>query len=63
MNEFILAWVLITNTVGYNGTNLLTYSPIVKTLEDCQRIQKSYVEITKSKNSDIKSISAFYRES
>lgn len=37
MNAFILAWVL----VAFDGTHgRMTYSPAVKTLEDCQRIQK-----------------------
>jgi hypothetical protein len=35
MNEFILAWLLITT----NGSQLVTYSPPVATLEDCQRMQ------------------------
>ena len=37
MTEFILVWVLVT---GYNG-HYNSYSPPVKTLEDCQRIQKA----------------------
>jgi len=36
MTEFILAWVLM-NMDGYGA---ISYSPPVKTLEDCQRIQK-----------------------
>jgi len=40
MNEFILAWVLMV----FDGSHsALTYSPPVKTLEDCQRMQ-SYVD-------------------
>jgi len=34
VNEFILAWVLVTA----NGSSLVTYSPPVATLADCQRI-------------------------
>lgn len=37
MNSFILVWVL-ANFDGSRG--LLTYSPPVQTLEDCQRLQK-----------------------
>lgn len=37
MTEFILAWVLVT---GYNGS-YSSYSPPVKTLEDCQRMQNA----------------------
>lgn len=33
MNEFVLVWVMMT---AYNG---IQYSPPVKTLEDCQRMQ------------------------
>jgi hypothetical protein len=33
MSEFVLVWVLITT---YHGAQ---YSPPVKTLEDCQRMQ------------------------
>ena len=33
MNEFVLAWVLVSSYYG------LQYSPPVKTLEDCQRLQ------------------------
>lgn len=36
MNEFILVWVLITFN-GWKGD--ISYSPPVKTLEDCQRMQ------------------------
>ena len=36
MSAFILAWVL----VAFDGTNgRMTYSPALKTLEDCQRVQ------------------------
>lgn len=37
MTEFILVWVLVTGAYSYNGT----YSPPVKTLEDCQRMQRA----------------------
>lgn len=33
MNEFVLVWVLVTSYYG------LQYSPPLKTLEDCQRLQ------------------------
>ena len=33
MNEFILVWVLVSSYYG------LQYSPPMKTLEDCQRVQ------------------------
>jgi len=33
MNEFVLVWVMMT---AYSG---IQYSPPVKTLEDCQRMQ------------------------
>ena len=36
MSAFILAWVL----VAFDGTHgRMTYSPALKTLEDCQRVQ------------------------
>jgi len=37
MNEFILVWVLM---VFDPSRGALTYSPPVKTLEDCKRMQK-----------------------
>lgn len=36
MSNFILAWVLVTS----NGNSLITYSPVLATLQDCERIQK-----------------------
>ena len=36
MTEFILAWVLM----NINNDGAVTYSPPVKTVEDCQRMQK-----------------------
>ncbi|MFZ4101958.1 MAG: hypothetical protein ACOYKR_08380 [Sphingobacterium thalpophilum] len=36
MTEFILAWVLM----NIDGHSAVTYSPPVKTLADCQRMQK-----------------------
>ena len=40
MNEFILVWVLMV----FDGSHsALTYSPPVKTLEDCHRMQE-YVD-------------------
>jgi len=35
MNAFILVWVL----VSVDGHSRLTYSPPLKNLEDCQRLQ------------------------
>ena len=35
MNEFVLVWVLMVFDPSRGG---LTYSPPVKTLEDCQRM-------------------------
>jgi hypothetical protein len=45
MNEFILVWVLMTFDY-YRGH--LTYSPPVKTMEDCQRMQQFTTEEPKS---------------
>jgi hypothetical protein len=36
MTEFILAWVLM----NMDGHGAISYSPPVKTLADCQRMQK-----------------------
>jgi hypothetical protein len=36
MTEFILAWVLMC----IDGHGAISYSPPVKTVEDCQRMQK-----------------------
>jgi hypothetical protein len=35
MSAFILAWVLVVS----DGQYRITYSPPLKTLEDCQRLQ------------------------
>jgi hypothetical protein len=40
MNAFILAWVLM----NMNGYGAVSYSPPVKTVEDCQRLQKFLLE-------------------
>ena len=56
MNEFILAWVLITVNYGYGNSNLIVYSTPVKTVEDCQLIQKSYIELIQGKNQNSKCI-------
>ena len=40
MTEFILAWVLMS----MNGHGAISYSPPVKTLEDCQRMQKFIID-------------------
>lgn len=36
MSSFILAWVLVTYDSHSSG---MIYSPVVETLEDCQRLQ------------------------
>ena len=36
MNEFVLVWILVTAGNSYHG---ITYSPPVKSLEDCQKMQ------------------------
>ena len=38
MTDFILVWVLITGPAPYHYS---AYSPPVKTIEDCQRMQKA----------------------
>ena len=40
MSAFILAWVLM----NMNGYGAVSYSPPVKTVEDCQRLQKFLLE-------------------
>ena len=39
MGQFVLVWVLVFS--GYGHYNSVTYSPPVKTLEDCERLQKA----------------------
>lgn len=35
MTEFILVWILVTT----NGNSIVSYSPPVRKLADCQRLQ------------------------
>ena len=44
MNDFILVWVLMVFDPSHSG---LTYSPPVKTLADCERMQKFKDEYSK----------------
>ena len=39
MNEFVLVWILVTAGNSYHG---ITYSPPVKSLEDCQKMQSVF---------------------
>jgi len=56
MNEFILAWVLITVNYGYGNSSLVVYSTPVKTIQDCELIQKSFIELSNSKTNTSKCI-------
>jgi hypothetical protein len=42
--EFILAWVLVSYQL-YDSSTSVFYSPPVKTLEDCQRLQASQTKL------------------